>query len=82
MLQGQGADSGQVQEAIPLCIKRPPSDRKKSDGGQIITIPDNYNCFSIFSGSSAALTLSLALIIMPFSSIRYVVRTTPIDTFP
>ena len=37
---------------------------------------------SISCGLSAALTLSIPLMITPFSSIRYVVLTTPIVTFP
>ena len=38
--------------------------------------------FSICAGFSAAFTLSKALAMMPFSSIRYVVRTTPMETLP
>ncbi len=37
---------------------------------------------SICAGLSAAFTLSIALTMIPFSSIRYVVRTTPMETFP
>ena len=51
----------------------------------MIEIALNYhhsNSCNIFSGSSAAFTLSFAFTIIPCSSMRYVVLTTPIETLP